>query len=185
MTLTKQKIEQLADYYLKHGFNHTTDEIVEGLGISHKTFFNRYETKDKSVELVMDNWFETIRKRFVSKAQDCNHAVEELLQFLYEIHYIDLNEHFFFKHILNHNLFISENAPFLGILRNILHHGISHYQFKEDFNVELYSVFMMNNITHYIYKHEDSGDIVNFLLSPILSTRGKTLLEEMDLASFL
>jgi len=185
MSLSKQKIELLSDYYLKNGFDHTTDEIVRDLNISRKTFFNRYKSKETSIDLVIENWFENIKNRFSNKVQHCNHAVEELLQLIYEIHYIDINENVFFKFLLSHNLLVSEEAPFWKIVQKTLQKGISHYQFREDFNVDLYVFFLLNNLTHYVYKHEYKDEIVNFLLAPILSDRGKTLLEEMDLTSFL
>ncbi len=185
MPLSKQKIEHLSEYYLQNGFEHTTEEIVAGLEISHKTFFNRYKSKENSVNLVIEHWFENVRNRFLDKAQHCNHAVEELLQFFYEIHYINLNENTFFNYILKNDLLISEEAPFRDILEGILHNGISHYQFRDDFNVTLFSKYLLNNLTHYIYQHDDREDVVNFMLAPILSVRGKALLNEMDLEMFL
>ena len=76
MPISKKKIEELSKYYLRHGFDHSTDEIVDGMNISRKTFFNRYKSKDNSVQMVLDAWYDNIRDRFQEKAAQCNHAVD-------------------------------------------------------------------------------------------------------------
>lgn len=185
MALSKEKIDTLANYYLKHGFHHSTDEIAKGIGISHKTFFNRYKSKEESINIVLRYWYGTVELRFREKAQHCNHAVEELLQLIYEIGYLHSHESFFMDYLRKQNLFISDQAPFVKILTEIILNGISHYQFKEDVNVDLYVQFILNNLTHYNYQPGNVVEIISFLLSPIITDRSKALIEELDVTNFL
>ena len=46
MSLPKHKIEPLAHYYLLNGFDHSAEEIADKIGVSRKTFFNRYQAKN-------------------------------------------------------------------------------------------------------------------------------------------
>ncbi len=185
MSLSKKKIDDLTRFYLRYGFAHTTEETARHLGISHKTFFNRYTSKEESVRLVLENWYADIRVRFMEKAGQCNHAVEELLHFVYEIRYIRQEEAVFFEYAVAHGLFLSGEAPFRSILSEVIRDGIRHYQFREDLNVDLYGRFLLCNLSHYHYMEEDKEDILRYLVSPLLSQRGWALLEEMDVASFL
>lgn len=183
MPISQKKIEELSQFYLKNGFDHSTDEIVEGLNISRKTFFNRYKSKENSVKMAVDFWYDHIQHRFQEKIVLCNHAVEELLQFGYELHYVRTTERHFFHYLIDHNLFASKDSPFVIILANIIRKGIQHYQFKEDVNENLYARYAMNNIAHYIYQDGEKEEIVRYILSPIVTNRTMALLKELDFDS--
>lgn len=185
MPISQKKIEELSQFYLKNGFDHSTDEIVEGLNISRKTFFNRYKSKDNSVQMVLDLWYDNIRERFQEKAAQCNHAVEELVQFGYELHHIRHKEHVFYRYVKTHNLLDHEDLPFVQILAGILRNGINHYQFKEKLNEVVYAKYVMNNIANYKYTEAESEEVIRYLLSPILTERTTTLLKELDFVDFV
>ena len=185
MTISKKKIDDLAQYYLQNGFDHSTDEIVEGMNISRKTFFNRYRSKENSVKLVLDAWYDNIWERFQEKAVQCNHAVEELVQYGYELHYIRHTERVFYQYAKTHNLLHHEDLPFVKILAGILHNGITHYQFKEELNEILYAKYVMNNIANFNYTDSESEEIIFYLLSPILTERTTILLKELEFVGFV
>lgn len=185
MSISQKKIEDLLQYYLQNGFNHSTDEIVEGLNISRKTFFNRYISKENSVKMVLDAWYNNIRERFQGKAAQCNHAVEKLVLFGYEIHYIRHTEHIFFQHIEALGLLDSKDLPFVQILADILRDGINHYQFNERTDEVLYAKYIMNTISKYKYTTAERKEITRFLLSPILTERTISLLKELDYDDYI
>ena len=185
MPISQKKIEELSQFYLKNGFDHSTDEIVDGMNISRKTFFNRYKSKENSVQMVLDAWYENIRERFQEKAAQCNHAVEELVQYGYELHYIRHTEHVFYQYVKTHNLLFREDLPFVQILAGILRNGINHYQFKEELNEVVYAKYVMNNISNYNYTEAESEDVIRYLLAPILTERTTMLLNELDLGGFV
>ena len=182
--MAHRKIEELYQYCAEHGFDHTTDEIVEGLGISHKTFFNRYKNKDNAIRLVMNEWYKIVHTRLEEKIRQSNHAVEALLQFGYEMYNIKTRERFFYDYMKAHKLFISEEAPFVSILSAIIRDGISHYQFNEDVEVELYARFFMTNYTHHNYAEEDRVEVMQFVLAPIMTERSYKLLEDVGIGDF-
>lgn len=184
MPISKKKIGDLSQYYLQNGFNHSTDEIVDGMNISRKTFFNRYKSKENSVQMVLEAWYENIRERFQEKAAQCNHAVEELVQFGYELLYIRHKEHVFYQYVKTRNLLYQEDLPFVQILASILRNGINHYQFKEGVNEVLYAKYVMSNISNYHYTETEREEVIRYLLSPILTERTNMLLKELDIVSF-
>lgn len=185
MPITKKKIEDLSQYYLRNGFDHSTDEIVEWMNISRKTFFNRYKSKENSVQMVLEAWYDNIRERFQEKAAQCNHAVEELVQFGYEMHYIRHTEHIFYQHVKAHYLLLREDLPFVQILAGILRNGINHYQFKEELNEVVYAKYVMNNISNYNYTEAEREEVIHYLLAPILTERTTMLLKELDFVNFI
>lgn len=184
MSRADKKVEELFQYYKKNGFNHITDEIVEGMSISRKTFFNRYKSKENSVLMVINYWFDNIRERFHEKTMQCNHAVEELLQFGYEIHYIRNKEKYLYQYVKQKDLLLSSECPLVSILAGIIQKGINHYQFKEDVSSHLYAMFVVNNIAHYPFSNEEQEEIVRFLLAPIVTERTKELMKELNFSFY-
>lgn len=184
MTLAPKKVEALFQYYKTHGFNHSTEEIVESMSISRKTFFNRYKSKDLSIQMVINYWFDSIRERFREKTMQCNHAVEELLQFGYEIHYIRNKEKYLYQYVQQNGMLMSSECPLVSILAGIIQKGINHYQFKEDVNSNLYAQYVMNNIAHYSFSNEEQEEIVRFLLAPIVTERTKELMKELNFSFY-
>ncbi|MBR0076830.1 MAG: TetR/AcrR family transcriptional regulator [Bacteroidales bacterium] len=184
MPKVDKKVENLFQYYKKNGFNHSTDEIVEGMSISRKTFFNRYKNKENSVWMVIKFWFDNIRERFHEKTMQCNHAVEELLQFGYEIHFIRSKEKHQYQYVQQSGLLLSSECPLVSILGEIIQKGINHYQFKEDVSSHLYAMFVVNNIAHYPFSNEEQEEIVRFLLAPIVTDRTKELMKELNFSFY-
>lgn len=184
MTVAPKKIEALFQYYKSHGFNHSTEEIVESMSISSKTFFNRYKSKDNSIQIVINYWFDNIRERFKEKTMQCNHAVEELFQFGYEIHYIRSKESHLYQYVQQNGQLVSPECPLVSILAGIIQKGINHYQFKEEVNSKLYAQYVINNIAYYSFSTEVQEEIVRYLLAPIVTERTKELMKELNFSFF-
>ena len=180
--LNQQKTFDIFHYYLKNGFDHTTDEIVAAMGISRKTFFNRYEGKAQSVEIARQFWHTCIQDRIREKSLECNHPVEELLLFIWEMRNIRKTEGTFFQYALQHKLFTSDDSPFMSILSTLIQKGIRQYHFQEDINIPLYSTFFLHNVC----VEEDLGlnqdQVIRYLLLPLLTERGMELLNDVDMA---
>lgn len=183
--LNRQKIDEVYQFYLEYGFDHTTDEIVAEMGISKKTFFNRYISKENSVLLAVQHWQTLMQERFREKAVECNHSVEELLMFVWEMHYLKEHENNFFQYAKEHGVFLSPQSPVLSILDTIIKKGIRHYHFNENINIEHYSKFLMYNLSHYVFDNEDKAQNIHYILSPLLTERGVELLEDVDMMLFL
>lgn len=181
MYLKPHKINVLYHYYLKNGFQCTTDEIVAGMHISKKTFFNRYWDKENSIVLAMRYWRQLVRERFRNKCLLCNHSVEELVLFIGELHWLKEQETPYYEYEYSHNGFLSPESPFLGMLDHILDHGIRCYHFQEDIDKDTYSKFLLFNLTNYCFIQNDSELLIHYLLSPLLTERGQTLFEEINL----
>lgn len=180
MPSSKQKIEELYQFYLTNGFEHTVDEIMEGLKISRKTFFNRYENKSASVDLCVQYWHEKVQERFRSKSLMCNHVVEELVLFSWEMHLLRRKESYFFKHDIEMGLVFTDKAPFMSMLKTIILKGKRCYHFQEDIDVELYSRYLLNILVKMEFLDSEHSQIMHYILSPLLTERGMELLREMD-----
>lgn len=180
--LNQQKTYDIFHYYLKNGFDHTTDEIVAGMGISRKTFFNRYEGKAQSVEIARQYWHTVIQERFRERSLECNHPVEELLLFVWEMRNIRNTEATFFHYELEHNLFADDDSPFMSILDTLIQKGIRQYHFQEDINIPLYSTFFLHNICVEVNLGLNQEQIIRYLLLPLLTERGMELLNDVDMA---
>lgn len=181
MVSSKQKIEELFQYYLTYGFDHTVDEIIEGLKISRKTFFNRYENKCASVDLCMQYWHEKVQERFRNKSLMCNHVVEELVLFCWEIHSLRQNESCFFKHDVETGHIFSEKAPFMSMMKNIILKGKRCYHFQEDIDIEFYSRYLINILAKMDFLENEHSQIMLYIFSPLLTERGMELLKEMEI----
>lgn len=185
MARDTQKSDDLYNYYLQNGFQHSIDEIADSLHISHKTFFNRYESKQASINATMMRWHQEFQERYRKKCLLCNHTVEELLLFIWEFRNSLIHEAPFCQYDIENKFLYSAQAPFLSILDNIIKKGIRCYHFYENSNIEAYSKFLLFNLSHYPFYNDAKEQNIRYLLSPLLNERGKTLLEEMDLLFFL
>lgn len=178
-------IGELFDYYLKHGFNEKPEDIAYALGISKKTFYNRYRSKDEAVKAAVGHWHQLVRQRFDSRNAACNHDVESLALFIGELKWIRANETPFYEYTVENGGFHAPGTPFPEVLQNILKRGIQHYQFKKDIRPEIYSRFLLVGLTASVQfpAHEDI--FVQYLLAPLLSERGREALGDMDLGRLL
>lgn len=185
MALAKSKTNTLFQYYLQNGFDHTVDEIAIALGVTHKTFFNRYGSKANSIQAARKYWHDLISERFRTKMLQCNHSVEELLFFVLEIQLIRKNEMVFFQFENEVRYFITDETPLKDILESILQKGIRHYHFEESIDRDSYIPFLIQNLCDYLPIAENKVQTIKYLLLPLLTERGQELLEELDIHCFI
>ena len=181
MNLTKNKIEQLYQYYAHNGFDHTVDEIASALTISKKTFFNRYNNKNESIVQCVDYWHELISNRFQGKLLQCNHSVEELVLFSWELQTIRKQEHYFFNYEIENETLLTGDAPYMSILQSIIRKGIRCYHFNNDIDILLYSKYLISILAQMSFTESEHPQIMRYLLDCLLTERGKELLEEMNI----
>lgn len=185
MGINNQKIRDLHHYYLSNGFNHTVDEIASGLHITHKTFFNRYVSKDNSILLACQYSHLRFEERLCGRFLMCNHSVEELMFFVYEMLQYREKERVFFEFECKMMMITSEDAPYVSILNNIFSKGIRHSHFSHEVNLETYITYFLHNICQFLPYATDKVDTLQFILEPILDERGYELLRELNLEQFL
>ncbi|MEG2071338.1 MAG: TetR/AcrR family transcriptional regulator, partial [Bacteroidales bacterium] len=122
MTKKDQKLEALYHYFISNGFDHTIEEIAQGIGVTKKTLFNRYENREGMEKSVMDHWHQVLLSRFYNKCQFCNNAIEKIVIFVCEIKLSYHNEtQFFTKNFAQKPITIS--AIFSKTLYEIIQEG--------------------------------------------------------------
>jgi AcrR family transcriptional regulator len=63
-SIKQQKLDVLFRFCNQYGFEQTVDEITAGIGISKKTFFNRYQNREEMTKMVQQYWRELFKIRF-------------------------------------------------------------------------------------------------------------------------
>lgn len=181
MVKSKRKIEELYQFYLQNGFDRTVDEIIARLKISRKSFFNRYENKCASVDLCVQYWHEKVQERHRNKSLMCNHVVEELVLFCWEMQSWRRDESCFFNHDVEKGSILTDQAPFMSMLKTVLRKGKRCYHFQENIDVDLYSKYVINVLAKMELLESEHSQVVQYLLSPLLTERGMELLKEMEI----
>lgn len=177
-----EKLEILYKFCQEVGFAHSVEDISKGIGISKKTFFNRYQHRENMITIIRSHWHSKFKERFEAKSELCNHLIEAMLLFIYEIQYSHKKEFFFFIEEIKTGEYLSNRSEtsFFSIIYNLINQGIENNYFQEDIDKELFCCFFLFNIFH-LYVKEYNIDIISYLLAPLLSEVGKELLEDIDL----
>ena len=84
--IEERKLHQLFLLYSQKGFDYTVEQIAAMLGVTPKTIYNRYQTKEKMEQCVVDYWELRICRSLESKITSSNSAVESVLVFMYELY---------------------------------------------------------------------------------------------------
>lgn len=178
----KKKFEKLFHFCIANGFTPTVDEIVTGIEVSRKTFFNRYENREKMVETIRHYWRSLFYHRFKEKSELCNNAVEIILLFIYEIQFSHQNELVFIEKELQTEdyLLLKSDKSFSTSLTNMVRQGIETNCFHTDIDVELYVHFFLLN-TFNLYLKDYNIEFISYIIEPLLTSFGKTILEDIDL----
>ncbi len=176
-SLYQKKIEQLYHYYMAHGFDHSVEMIAEGMGISTKTFFNRYHSKEYSLKLTFDLWMKILAKRIRERLADCNNAVEKLVLFMTEVEAIAAEKTPYYQFAVEHHLMTDVKAPFSKIVIEILQEGKQHYQVWESLDSASFSDFFLFNVFNYVIDRKFDGNLIRYLLVPAMNDRGEELMD--------
>lgn len=208
MSIKIQQIQVVYKFILENGFEVTLDEIASGIHVTKKTLHNRYKTKVHLEKQVIEYWRSLLKIRFEEKFEFSNNTVEEILLLIYELEQLKVTE-FEFIRIESQNYFsksINEETFFQHLLTQMIEKGKYNEEIIQDLDISNYVRYFLFNIFHLII--EDSFfkfgtdknnqismnsplakrsflvDHIQYLLSPILTVKGKTYLNEINLISF-
>jgi len=177
------KIEPIFRYYLSNGFNHSLQEVADAVGISKKTMFNRYISKENLEYCLIDYWQIKSNERFTDRMEFANHAVEKILMFLFELQYCKNNEYHFFQKVKE--LFLQKNTQtgqHISQLVTIFSMGEKEELFHFDSDSKVFAYFFYFNALFLLLKDDlIYTDYVYFLFEPILTESGKAVFRDIDI----
>ncbi|MBO7491292.1 MAG: hypothetical protein J6T59_02510 [Bacteroidales bacterium] len=176
-TTYQKKIEEIYQYYMSNGFDHSVEEIAARMGIAKKTFFNRYHSKENSAKLSFDLWMRNLAGRIRERQAACNNVVEALVVFVVEMQAVAVEEASYYTFAAKHNIMMDVKTPFAKIVMEVLQTGKQHYQILETLNIATYTTFFLFNVFHYVIDKKLDGDLIRYLLTPAMNERGKELME--------
>jgi len=182
MSLSDNKKRELFEYYSQNGFRQPMDNIAKSLQICHKTFFNRYGSKAKSVEIAWQYWQQVSHKKWIALMQNCNHSVEALAVTLYHFRSMSREEPYFYEFTRNNRRYLDRNSFFYSALQSVLERGKQCFHIQEKLNEETYIQFLLNNLFLIDVEEEQRPDVLRFVLLPALTERGMELFLETPFA---
>lgn len=178
MSLSESKIRVLYEYYSENGFQQPTDHIANKLNICHKTFFNRYGNKARSMEIAWQYWQEQCRKKWSELMQHCNHSIEALTMTLYNFQELKRTEPHYYEFTRDNRNYLHPDSFFFSSILMILQRGKQCFHIHEDLDLETYIHFLLNNLFLIDVEEEKRPDILHFVLAPALTERGTELFLE-------
>ena len=178
MTLSEQKTSDLYYYYLENGFKNSVISIVNSLGISNKTFFNRYGNKNNSIRLAFKYWFKVLENRWFEIQKHCNNAIEELVMFMYTTKKTMTDEHYYYGFIQQDRKFLEDETFFKNTLISILDKGKQKFYIHDTLDVDTYSDFLLNNLFLIDVDEEKRPEMLKYVLYAALTERGMEILDE-------
>lgn len=181
ISLKELKIKELYDFYLLNGFDHTVEEIAKRMKIERKTFYNRYQSKEHSIEMVLGYEHRRLNEVFRQRFEYCNHSVEEIVILIWCLLQYYQERRLFFMYDVEHGHFSANYAPFRDVFDAIIENGLRSYHVQEDVDLDLYIDFFFSNIQRYIMQEQKQTGLVRYTLLPLLNERGLELLDEMDI----
>lgn len=185
ITAKELKIKELYDFYLQYGFNHTVEEMARLMHIERKTFYNRYGTREHSIDVALGYEHQRQQASFKEKFLQCNHSVEELMMLICSLQqYYNQRPHFF-MYDAEHYRFATDATPYKSAFEAIVEKGLRNYHVQEDVNIPLYIDFFFTNIQSYILQNRKQTGLVRYTLLPLLNERGLELLDELDIELLL
>lgn len=183
MALSESKIRKLYEYYSENGLQQSTDHIADMLEVCHKTFFNRYGNKAKSVEIAWQYWQGVCRRKWLELMQHCNHSIEALTMTLYFIQETSKNDPHFFELTRDSRKYLQPDSFFYSSIQIILQRGKQCFHIHEDLNLDIYISFLLNNLFLIDVQEENRPDVLRYILTPALNERGMELFLETPFAS--
>jgi len=182
MSLSESKIRILYNYYSENGLLQPTDHIAQKLEICHKTFFNRYGNKAKSIEIAWQYWQEQSRKKWSGLMEHCNHSIEALTMTLYNINETIHNDRYFYEYTRTNRMFLRPDSYFYTSIKTVLQQGVQCFHIQENLDLDTYTQFLLNNIFLIEVDEDKRPEILRYILSPALTERGMELFLETPFA---
>lgn len=182
MALSENKKRELFEYYSQNGFRQPMDKIADSLRICHKTFFNRYGNKAKSVEIAWQYWQGVCQKKWIALMQHCNHSVEALTVTVFHFRSMSREEPHYYELTRDRRLYLGTDSFFYTALKTVLERGKQCFHIHENLNEETYIQFLLNNLFQIDVEEERRPDVLRYVLLPALTERGMELFMETPFA---
>ena len=205
MSKQEKYIVLLYKYIAANGFDHSMDEIAAALHITRKTLHNRYSIRQSIDDMVVEYWKNLFVSRFEKKMLYSNHVMETLLILIFELELSIINEFPIYeresgeykdpKKIETHFL--------VPLLTQIIKNGQQTGEISIDIDPKKYACYYIYIIINMLFlsmtqeirkenlktkKDRISKvnsslqiDIIEYAIAPILTTKGKSIVKELDL----
>lgn len=184
--IEERKLHQLFLLYSQKGFDYTVEQIADMLGVTPKTIYNRYQTKEKMEQCVIDYWELRICRSLESKITSSNNAVESVLVFMYEL-FLSKKESYPIFLLKARQVALKDTSGFQRLaktMRAIIAKGMEDGDFRENLNVSSYMMFLLVNTIYFIIFDCLDSEIIHYLMLPLLTPDGQHKLNEIDLESY-
>lgn len=182
MSLSEQKKSELYEYYLQNGVNHPVAVIVNALGITHKTFFNRYKSKEASVEICWQYWQELCERMWHNTKNYCNNEIEEMIMLVIFIDKLRDTDKVFFDFTTDKRKFLDTDSFFFRTISDTLIRGLKRFYIQESLNIELYTTYLLDNLFLIDPELEQRPVFLSYLLHAAFTERGIEIFEETPFA---
>lgn len=186
LNLKERKLDTLYRFYIENGDNITIEEIAEGIGVTPKTIFNRYHSREEMENELQIYWRQQILKDVNRKMEFCNNQVEKLLFLINEILTAQKSSAFFFKRELEMRR-IFGNEPdncFAYFAQKILDEDTRYDFFSDTFNADVYSKYFIYVIFNVLSVNKEP-QLIDYLLKTILTEEGLNVLSDIDIERLL
>jgi hypothetical protein len=168
---------------LNNGFHNSLQNIADTVHITKKTLFNRYLSKENLEFCLLNYWQIISTERLDQRMEFANNAVEKLIMFLFELQYCKNNEVFFFNKMKE--IFFEKTIqinPLISKLEDIFLMGVKEKLFQFDFDLSVFAYYFLFNTSFLILSNDlIYTEYISFLLGVILTDKGKTVFEEIDI----
>lgn len=187
MDKSEHDIEILYRLFLVRGFKPTTQEMARTIGITKKTFFNRFRNRENVETRIQDYWRKQFKERFDIKSLECNNSIERFLLFVYELKSSAYEEMYFFKREQQNQFFFScsNSNGFIEILQGIIREGEKDgYLLLQD-DIRVYAAYFFYNIADLYLRKTAKTQIIYYTLLPLLTEEGMHILKHINVNDFL
>jgi len=186
LSIKEKKLEMLYQFYAANGDKLTMEAIAEGIGITPKTIFNRYHTREEMEQVLQNHWRGQVLLQLDKKLEFCNNSVEKLLFFINELLASQNSTACFFERemAMRADFTNTPDPVFANFVQKIIDSDSDHEIFSDSFNPEIYSHYFIYFIFNILSKNKDA-QYVDFLLKPVLTQVGADILADIDVARLL
>ena len=195
-TSSKEKyIIRLFDFFRENGLQFNMSEISAALGITKKTLYNNFSSREEMIRTVARYFYDRLEARIGSSLEGNKDAVGELFTISsvlrHEIDRLgavllrDISRYMPEINLMNHTDRLSFYSK---LIRENLVRGIRENVYREDINIEYTTLFYTSAIERF-YKWDGSyklvsdsvrfhSELVKYHLYSVVNKRGRELLEE-------
>lgn len=186
MTATEErKLQPILQYFIDNGFKHTTDEICEAVGITKKTLFNRYGSKEKLEETVIDFFELQINRKIEQKISYCNNSIEAIVFYIDDLYTEKQTTPALFEKVMQKTPVSKQNPILLSFFDLLIARGQKEGLFNTDLSPLLYADFFFNTLFFFFLQNNFCNDIITYILCPLLTEEGKNEFNSIDVENLL